>query len=833
MSEHKLAKPSPACVETIDQRSRALVEVASDRVARLAKPVGGRVGLSADRLDSLGASRMDAANDVVRVAVQGAAHRLGNVAKTCSDQVAVRIDLVRSFGQSPRQRVPMGAQRLNRVGAAGVDPANDIVAMSAGSGASLDGRRGQAHGDGIPLSADRLQDLFATGVDPANDIVSVSAESASHGERRVRKLRRHILLMRLDRVHGLRTGRGDAPDDIVGVGADRAGHRRRSLGELRRHVVSASLDRIDGLRTGRGDAINDLVGVGADGVARLVRGLGQAEGDPAAMEPDRVDDLGAAVADAPYNLVGVRSDGVGHQKRGLRQLIRGGVAVPPDRLDGPGAAFVDAADDIVGMDADHAAHRNGGLRESRGDPIAVRSDRIDNGGLRIIHAGDQVVASGGHVEQERVRRRFHAVVDVADPLQNVVGCLPAGVREPGGHGFADAGDRNCELRPFGCEAFDGRGPGPVHGDGDLLGRFAERGGDAPAGFGQSLAQAQARGIQILDDAAMRVDDDVADTPAAGHDRLPLIGHFRDQRPNPAFAVGVGALERRHLRLHPRFELGSPGDRPFDAVSHGGQFAADRLRQGRDMIAGRRLWLGQTHRDLGDRARRLAQFAQTSGESGKSKHEKDRTKSRQRQQRRFRTQQRLFQRSRDDRGPKVLVAVKRADRRPNQRSDHRQDEWGAAGRTRIHGLQDRADRLAVVIGRRGRGERRFRLGLTDGGCERSRTRAQKRRRLRAGRRRFEHRRQDGGLRRGNGRRGGRRVAWAEVVVVREVQRAFDRRHRRRHRIRRCVLFCHRIRLASSASIAFGSTNAPTVFAAAASTGERRLLTTLQCTAPPPR
>ena len=120
--------------------------------------------------------------------VQGAAHRLGDVAQTCGDQVAVRVDLIGSFGQSPGERVPMGAKRLNGIGAARGDPAYDVFRVSAGGAAGFDGCSRQTHGDGIALSSDRLQDLFAACVDPANDIVGVSAESACHGERRTRQV---------------------------------------------------------------------------------------------------------------------------------------------------------------------------------------------------------------------------------------------------------------------------------------------------------------------------------------------------------------------------------------------------------------------------------------------------------------------------------------------------------------------------------------------------------------------------------------------------------------------------------------------------------------------
>ena len=107
--------------------------------------------MGAERLHRIGAASSDAADHVVRVAVQGAAHRLRGIGQTCGDEVAVGIDLVRGFSQSARERVPMGAERLNCIGAAGGDVADDILRVGASSAAGLDGRSSQTHGYRIAL----------------------------------------------------------------------------------------------------------------------------------------------------------------------------------------------------------------------------------------------------------------------------------------------------------------------------------------------------------------------------------------------------------------------------------------------------------------------------------------------------------------------------------------------------------------------------------------------------------------------------------------------------------------------------------------------------------
>ena len=434
----------------------------------------------------------------------------------------------------------------------------------------------------------------------------------------------------------------------------------------------------------------------------------------------------------------------------------------------------------------------------------------------FVQPRDQPVIPRIQVGKQRVRSNPHAVIEISDPVQNVVGRFPAGVAETGGYAVADLRYRSCELRPFREDALDRGRARAVQGNGNLLGRRAEGAGEALARLAQPLAQTKASRIEVLDDVSVRVGDRVADPGAADHDRLTLIGHFRDERANPSLAVGIGSLERRDFGLHPRLKLGGPRQRAFDPIPHGREFASDRLRQRREMVAGRGFGLCQAHRNLRDGARRLTQLAQAVRKGRKSEHEEDRAEGRQRQQRRLGPPQR-FPESGGNRGPQILVAIESADRSPKHRSDNGEKERGAIGRTGIHGLEDGADRLAVVVGRRRRVKRRFWLRLA-GGRGRSRTRAKQRRGLRRRCGRLEHRRRNHRFWCGDGRRG-ERIVSAENVVVRQVQRALDRRHRRGDRIRRRILLCHCLRLASSASIARRSTNAPTVSPAWPRPGKR--------------
>src|SRR6202167_1163597 len=130
-----------------------------------------------------------------------------------------------------------------------------------------------------------------------------------------------------------------------------------------------------------------------------------------------------------------------------------------------------------------------------------------------------------------------------------------------------------------------------------------------ASLSEALAQIAASDDEVLRDAVVRCCYGVTNACSAGHDRLALIGHFGDEQADFALVVGIGALKRRHLRSYARLELRGARQSAFDPIAHRREFATDGLGHVRDMIAGHGLRIGQTHSDLGDRARGWSQLEQ--------------------------------------------------------------------------------------------------------------------------------------------------------------------------------------------------------------------------------
>ena len=64
-------------------------------------------------------------------------------------------------------------------------------------------------------------------------------------------------------------------------------------------------------------------------------------------------------------------------------------------------------------------------------------------------------------------------------------------------------------------------------------------------------------------------------------RVALIAEFLQHPANAYFIVAVGALKRSDFALHQRFKLAGAGQRPFDAIAHRRDLAADRLTDGDD------------------------------------------------------------------------------------------------------------------------------------------------------------------------------------------------------------------------------------------------------------
>ena len=229
------SRSPPLCSRSISEFDRTLKSRATASVRR-PSVIGDGFALGADRLDDLRAARVDSADDLVRIGVDGAARRRRGLGKPIGDRVAVEPD------------------RLDGLFAACADAGDDLVRVL-GRGAA---RR-------LEVSASR-----SATESPWKRIASTACSP--------------LALMRAT------TSSAYAPTALRA----RLGGPCESIGDR----VAMEADRFDGLFAACADAGDDVVRVLADGAARGLGGLGESVGDRVAMGADRRDGLCSACADA-------------------------------------------------------------------------------------------------------------------------------------------------------------------------------------------------------------------------------------------------------------------------------------------------------------------------------------------------------------------------------------------------------------------------------------------------------------------------------------------------------------------------------------------------------
>src|ERR1700684_3538132 len=99
--------------------------------------------------------------------------------------------------------------------------------MGADGVAGLSGGAGEAIGAPVPMGENSVRGLGAARVDAADDLVAVSAERARQGERRRPELIRDCVSVSLDRLDRPGAAAADAADHLVCVSADGASRELR------------------------------------------------------------------------------------------------------------------------------------------------------------------------------------------------------------------------------------------------------------------------------------------------------------------------------------------------------------------------------------------------------------------------------------------------------------------------------------------------------------------------------------------------------------------------------------------------------------------------------
>ncbi len=192
---------------------------------------------------------------------------------------------------------------------------------------------------------------------------------------------------------------------------------------------------------------------------------------------------------------------------------------------------------------------------------------------------------------------------------------------------------------------------------------------------------------------MGTSDGAAHLLGIADDGLALGRQFVDQRAHAALVIAEGALDVRDFGAHQRFQFAGAGQRPLDAVAHGGDLAADRLAEGHHLLGGDGLRLGKAHGDLEHGAGGEPHLLCPAHQRCRHEEEQQRTHHGEQHQRHLGLQQ-----ARAGELAAIGVKVDGADRDP-QYGGEAGDDHGRARGPCLQRAQDGADALLVVVGGR--------------------------------------------------------------------------------------------------------------------------------------
>ena len=254
------------------------------------------------------------------------------------------------------------------------------------------------------------------------------------------------------------------------------------------------------------------------------------------------------------HLLGAGGDGFGHLAAGLGEGVVELLRAARHGFDGDGGLLREALRDLVEPGGHHLLQAGGEVGEFVVDIVGLE-----------IEAGGQPVAGGAD-------GGGGAVAGGLQPVEQ--GRAALGQRID--HGIADVTERQR----------------------DVLALLGERAGDALRHFADLVGDQIADRGDVVRQIEVDAGDGVAHVLGLVDQRLALIGELAEQVADAHFVVVVGALERGDFVVHQRFQLGGAGKRALDAVAHGGDFAADGLADGHDLLARGGFRLRQPHRHLG-------------------------------------------------------------------------------------------------------------------------------------------------------------------------------------------------------------------------------------------
>ena len=483
------------------------------------------------------------------------------------------------------------------------------------------------------------------------------------------------------RARGLVRGRGETLVEMVGVARQKSQRRRRGLGQARLQDVAMLVERARGVRRGGGQALVQTVGMRRERVGDLVGGLLEAAVQRGAVLLEAGVDLAVALLEQAGEVV-VRM--VEQGARGLRALA--------DHAGDALAHVAETAVELVAVGGDDVVQPVAGLGEAHREVVAARHDLVGNAGAGLVEPGDDRIGPLTEVGNEDLAGGGELALDRTGTLVDRGGDAVGG-RLEAGHQILAAG---TDVGGQAVAGADQRGA-------NLVALAAESGGDSLAGLGEGHRQRALDALEVARERLVGAGDGAAHLLGVSDNGLALGRQLVDQRAHAALVVAKGALDVRNLGAHQRFQLAGAGQRPLDAVAHGGDLATDSLTEGHHLLGGDGLRLGETHGDLEHGARGEPHLLGAAHQRRRHEEEQQRSDDGEQDQRHLR-----LQKARAGEFAAIGVKIDRAYEDP-QHGGEAGDDHGRARRPGLERAQDGADALLVVVGGRGRGSRRRAIG----------------------------------------------------------------------------------------------------------------------------
>ena len=274
--------------------------------------------------------------------------------------------------------------------------------------------------------------------------------------------------------------------------------------------------------------------------------------------------------------------------------------------------------------------------------------------------------------------------------------------KPVGHVSRGAAEAARNVRAVLADEGRGRSTGVGHGIGDVAALEAERIGDMEACVGDARRQPLGDGIEVARQGLVSTRYGAPHPVCVRDDRFPLVDELVDHRAHPALVVGVGPFETGDFVAHEIFEFPRTGKGAFDAVTHGGHLAADRMREVDDLLGRYRFRLGKPHRDLGHGARGQTHVL---GPAHQRRHDIEEHHRADQGPERAENRGLSEARGRDAVGEQSSrVKAVAAGQHPEKRTDRSRNERGSA-RARLQTLEKPAHRMAVIVGMHAGGQHR--------------------------------------------------------------------------------------------------------------------------------